>query len=116
MLCLLGLRLYTCLCVCVIFFFQAEDGIRDLVRSRGLGDVYKRQVFHKCFNAFMILLPSIYNIRIKCSSVVWIRHSYCCLLYTSDAADERSSVDLGGRRIIKKKKQTKLLDDSRQQY
>ena len=26
-----------------------------------------------------------------------------CLLYTSDAADERSSVDLGGRRIIKKK-------------
>ena len=34
-------------CVCCIwvwfFFFQAEDGIRDLVRSRGLGDVYKRQ-------------------------------------------------------------------------
>ena len=27
-----------------------------------------------------------------------------CLLYTSDAADERSSVDLGGRRIITKKK------------
>ena len=26
-----------------MFFFQAEDGIRDLVRSRGLGDVYKRQ-------------------------------------------------------------------------
>ena len=24
------------------FFFQAEGGIRDLVRSRGLGDVYKR--------------------------------------------------------------------------
>ena len=29
---------------------------------------------------------------------------YDCLLYTSDAADERSSVDLGGRRIIKKNK------------
>ena len=29
--------------------------------------------------------------------------TYPCLLYTSDAADERSSVDLGGRRIIKKK-------------
>ena len=29
--------------VCVCFVFQAEDGIRDLVRSRGLGDVYKRQ-------------------------------------------------------------------------
>ena len=34
----------TYLCV---FFFQAEDGIRDLVRSRGLGDVYKRQVLTK---------------------------------------------------------------------
>ena len=32
-----------CVCVC---FFQAEDGIRDLVRSRGLGDVYKRQKLH----------------------------------------------------------------------
>ena len=32
------------LCVSAsFFFFQAEDGIRDLVRSRGLGDVYKRQ-------------------------------------------------------------------------
>eukprot|EP00658_Telonema_sp_P-2_P027587 TRINITY_DN21284_c0_g1_i2.p1 TRINITY_DN21284_c0_g1~~TRINITY_DN21284_c0_g1_i2.p1 ORF type:complete len:303 (+),score=64.14 TRINITY_DN21284_c0_g1_i2:192-1100(+) len=30
--------------------------------------------------------------------------SYACLLYTSDAADEEDSVDLGGRRIIKKKK------------
>ena len=26
------------------FFFQAEDGIRDAQESRGLGDVYKRQV------------------------------------------------------------------------
>ena len=31
-------------CVLAVFFFQAEDGIRDLVRSRGLGDAYKRQV------------------------------------------------------------------------
>ena len=31
------------------------------------------------------------------------REAQNCLLYTSDAADERSSVDLGGRRIIKKK-------------
>ena len=31
-----------------------------------------------------------------------------CLLYTSDAADERSSVDLGGRRIIKKKTSSTL--------
>ena len=35
------------MCVCD-FFFQAEDGIRDLVRSRGLGDVYKRQGWPLC--------------------------------------------------------------------
>ena len=33
-----------------VFFFQAEDGIRDLVRSRGLGDVYKRQILQWVFN------------------------------------------------------------------
>ncbi len=31
------------LLVFFVFFFQAEDGIRDVERSRGLGDVYKRQ-------------------------------------------------------------------------
>ena len=38
--------LYVMLCANMslwCFFFQAEDGIRYLVRSRGLGDVYKRQ-------------------------------------------------------------------------
>ena len=34
----------------------------------------------------------------------------CCLLYTSDAADERSSVDLGGRRIINKKHRHSVID------
>ncbi len=29
--------------VLFFFFFQAEDGIRSLVRSRGLGDVYTGQ-------------------------------------------------------------------------
>ena len=45
------IALFLCFCFCfllffflIFFFFQAEDGIRDLVRSRGLGDVYKRQV------------------------------------------------------------------------
>ena len=35
-----------------------------------------------------------------------LQEKKACLLYTSDAADERSSVDLGGRRIIKKKNST----------
>ena len=38
-----------------------------------------------------------------------------CLLYTSDAADERSSVDLGGRRIIKKKKHEETQGAKRRQ-
>ena len=36
-------KIASCVTATFIFFFQAEDGIRDLVRSRGLGDVYKRQ-------------------------------------------------------------------------
>ena len=41
--------------LCVFFvFFQAEDGIRDLVRSRGLGDVYKRQVCNEYYNVLLI--------------------------------------------------------------
>ena len=40
----------------VVCFLQAEDGIRDLVRSRGLGDVYKRQVQTRC-SVFSCLQP-----------------------------------------------------------
>ena len=38
-------------------------------------------------------------------AIEWMhaRRIQACLLYTSDAADERSSVDLGGSRILKKK-------------
>ena len=91
--------------MCVCFFFQAEDGIRDLVRSRGLGDVYKRQVRHRVpegeglRDAARSTTPAPRRIRRRGQPP-----AASCLLYTSDAADERSSVDLGGRRIIKKKK------------
>ena len=44
------------------FFFQAEDGIRDQPRSRGLGDVYKRQVlFSLIFFITSLGLNSILN-------------------------------------------------------
>ena len=43
----------------ILFFFQAEDGIRDLVRSRGLGDVYKRQVTKIIELIELILISSI---------------------------------------------------------
>ena len=87
----------------IFFFFQAEDGIRDLVRSRGLEmcirDRTKRvQSCHLTLMAIIFLgLTTANPPRIQL--VIFC----CCLLYTSDAADERSSVDLGGRRIIKKK-------------
>ena len=85
------------------FFFQAEDGIRDLVRSRGLGDVYKRQLFYTSSATIKQVVWNLVKSPIG-SSFIWKIRTVCgCLLYTSDAADERSSVDLGGRRIIKKK-------------
>eukprot|EP00658_Telonema_sp_P-2_P061487 TRINITY_DN50193_c0_g1_i1.p1 TRINITY_DN50193_c0_g1~~TRINITY_DN50193_c0_g1_i1.p1 ORF type:complete len:136 (-),score=28.70 TRINITY_DN50193_c0_g1_i1:136-543(-) len=37
----------------IFFFFQAEDGIRDAQESRGLGDVYKRQLFRKLMRRFL---------------------------------------------------------------
>ncbi len=52
-------------CCCFFFFFQAEDGIRDLVRSRGLGDVYKRQVFNSAMERVSDLLKPRLNIYIK---------------------------------------------------
>ena len=94
-------------------FFQAEDGIRDLVRSRGLGDVYKRQDQGRASLLARVFPPEAVhgvpnehgrNIQRVRSFPAVAGMYYCCLLYTSDAADERSSVDLGGRRIIKKKK------------
>ena len=89
---------------CVFFFVQAEDGIRDLVRSRGLGDVYKRQVVCRVARRRRIA-QSRKGIGVdRLVAEVQLGESAACLLYTSDAADERSSVDLGGRRIIKKKK------------
>ena len=93
-----------------LFFFQAEDGIRVLVRSRGLGDVYKRQAL-----IFAQLAgPEDPPHDLATAGLGQVRFagdfSWGCLLYTSDAADERSSVDLGGRRIIKKKKPEKQHD------
>ena len=123
-----------------MFVCQAEDGIRELVRSRGLGDVYKRQAAHRT-NRLPLLpsgpggvhrvllhrarprysydiypIPSIREAMVEQTLMAdegWHSKSRSraptegarpCLLYTSDAADERSSVDLGGRRIIKKQR------------
>ena len=69
------IRLSVCLIHCTkyyvvnyVFFFQAEDGIRDLVRSRGLGDVYKRQ-----------RSPFLPEIRAQSSGLVVLGRSSCSL-------------------------------------
>ena len=87
----------------MFFFFQAEDGIRDLVRSRGLGDVYKRQMLTGVASSSIHLPEQWWCAPCRPNYAMLINILRPCLLYTSDAADERSSVDLGGRRIIKKK-------------
>src|SRR5674536_382523 len=93
---------------CFFFFFQAEDGIRDAQESRGLGDVYKRQtrtVAGLTSTAAAIsvrVCPSAASARMRAAiaavSLVgpFGPHLAGCLLYTSDAADEEDSVDLGG--------------------
>ena len=95
---------YRCETILCFFFFQAEDGIRDLVRSRGLGDVYKRQAEGEPLSHAIVGGLRYEEEGILHSVAVINEDMSICLLYTSDAADERSSVDLGGRRIIKKKK------------
>ena len=103
---------YTVAVICYLcFFFQAEDGIRDLVRSRGLGDVYKRQRHPRPTpdrTRWHMTDPTNplthFDDKGAAHMVDVSGKPVTCLLYTSDAADERSSVDLGGRRIIKKKK------------
>ena len=146
------------------FFFQAEDGIRDRSPSRGLGDVYKRQVqgttqtttttqgeeketsviktdamgretentskdrkgnilsstetsYDFMGRAIQTKVTSdgvtqteskTYDDNGTVATETSASGIKTCLLYTSDAADEEDSVDLGGRRHTKKKKKGKM--------
>ena len=99
------------LCSVICFFFQAEDGIRDLVRSRGLGDVYKRQVMENAARMLVLSGRPPRQKQLPFMQKLMNGPLKGCLLYTSDAADDLLCVDLGGRRIIKKKKQI-LLDST----
>ena len=90
----------------VFFFFQAEDGIRDAQESRGLGDVYKRQPVYSTQPELMAVWEPMTTSPKPPAGFTFTKLSITCLLYTSDAADDLLCVDLGGRRIIKKKKQT----------
>ena len=81
------------------FLWQAEDVIRYLVRSRGLGDVYKRQVL-ECPKGGK-------DSDVKENEFTFLgctHRFYDCLLYISDAADDLLFVDVAGRRIISNKR------------
>ncbi len=84
------------------FFFQAEDGIRDIVRSRGLGDVYRRQrrggADAKGRDAALGKKEPRTRARRGGADA-----KGSCLLFTSDAADELPRGDVGGYRRNKKK-------------
>eukprot|EP00825_Cyclidium_porcatum_P042193 TRINITY_DN5715_c0_g1_i1.p1 TRINITY_DN5715_c0_g1~~TRINITY_DN5715_c0_g1_i1.p1 ORF type:complete len:129 (-),score=35.85 TRINITY_DN5715_c0_g1_i1:43-429(-) len=64
--------------------------------SSAASDVYKRQYQRRVHGGSMWRKP------------VW----NSCLLYTSDAADDMQCVDLGGRRIIKKKKKNSTINEA----
>ena len=96
-------RCGTVIVIYCVFFFQAEDGIRDAQESRGLGDVYKRQVQHGLAGSREGPWLRLGNLGPGTQDGVHWTMFPSCLLYTSDAADDLLCVDLGGRRIIKKK-------------
>ena len=70
--------------------------------------MYKRQAYERVADKVYpgTLKAIVGKIAANRDNDAWAYHA--CLLYTSDAADERSSVDLGGRRIIKKKTTEKV--------
>ena len=80
-----------------VLFVQAEDGIRSLVRSRGLGDGYKRQLksrtdFENLFrlaeeeSAAFDGNGELQAFQIRTTPYYASLASSVCLLYTSDAA------------------------------
>ena len=79
----------------MVIFVQAEDGIRVLVRSRGLGEVYKRQQEGRAQEERSESMKAVVN----CVAYRNGERVGDCLLYTSDAADDLLCVDLGGRRF-----------------
>ena len=103
----LALCIYVCVCVCVVcvcVFFKQKTAYEIEYGLGGLGDVYKRQVRRWWPACCAVGAAAIIWWSTTRAAVTTCCATNACLLYTSDAADERSSVDLGGRRIITKQK------------
>ena len=75
--------------------------ITSIQRSRRIIRCHKRTVMEVNFDERLF---SIWTAAAgaECGSSLSAANIQLCLLYTSDAADDLTRVDLGGRRIIKK--------------
>ena len=80
---------------------SASEIVAGAIQDHDRGVILGTQSFGK--GLVQTITPLSFNTSLKITTAKY----YTCLLYTSDAADERSSVDLGGRRIIKTKHKKK---------
>ena len=92
----------------VVFFFQAEDGIRDLVRSRGLGDVYKRQLqeiahgvpFEEVHRMLSVLIHSEEDVKFSSLSKVTIETVLLRIMSAPDLADIQQLIQAATARHV----------------
>ena len=101
------------------------DGLLTMVNdlldiSRMEMQTVHREIKRVCVHEVIASILELFQIDInkKGIHVIFDQDEYrqcikACLLYTSDAADERSRVDLGGRRTIKKKNRTETYSQAR---
>ena len=86
--------------------------IRDSPKTYSRVSIFSSEPCHGAYEFFGLAILFCQSSRNAAGNICLCKCRYRdCLLYTSDAADERSSVDLGGRRIINKKKKKKLRGD-----
>ena len=90
-------------------FYQAEDGIRDAQESRGLGDVYRDRFELSVIRTLYRFIQGQVS-KHPAMDINELMKLLTCLLYTSHAADELLCVELGGRRVIKKKNNQSTTD------
>ena len=83
---------------------ESADFFNPKVVQSSMGSMANTLLITSDIETVSSLKKPIYGTYMKGAEIKKIIMESGCLLYTSDAADERSSVDLGGRRIIKKKK------------
>ena len=95
----------SCVSMFVVFFFFKQKTAYEMLRSLVGSEMCIRDravaACAICGRGVCLDHANEHEMQIQRESG-WSSH---CLLYTSDAADDLLCVDLGGRRIIKKKKQ-----------